>query len=371
MVTVEEVTSREQFTALKPLWESLLEESEESSPFITYDWFRCCLEAYSEGKKLYTLIVKDDSELIGIAPLWQYKDTIRGIPVRKIGFITSPDTPFVDFVFTDSRRNESLEMILHHLNTAGKRTWDVLTLAPWAVESPNYSTLQEILKKRRKKFFTGVAAMTPYIPTQGDWDAFLETQSVRFRKTHRNIINRINKLEKVETQCVQKDTIGTLLNEILSVSKRSWKDKEGIAISSREEARRFFKALTDLAGQRGWLFVWLLKTNGVPIAMEYDLLDDRKVYALRADFDETYRKFSPGSYLEYQIIKHLFEEGYLEYNTGPGLDVYKLQWTDQLKENAALNICNDNLKGCTIQTLEGRLFPFLRRVRNHISGPVE
>ena len=244
----------------------------------------------------------------------------------------------------------------------------MLTLSQWPAESPNYRALQEILREQRKNFFTEVASLTPYIPIQGEWEAFLQTRSARFRKTHRNIINRISKLNKVEIQCFSQDTSGTVFKEILAVSEKSWKQKGGIAISSRKETKKFFEALTDLAGQKGWLLVWLLKVDGVPIAMEYDLSYKGKVYALRADFDESYKEYSPGVYLEYHIIKTLFEERYHEYHTGPGLNTYKLHWTDQLKENMALQICNNNYKGWMIWTLEGRLLPFLKQIRDIAKG---
>lgn len=121
--------------------------------------------------------------------------------------------------------------------------------------------------------------------------------------------------------------------------------------------------LTDKAEKQGWLMAWVLKIKGVPIAMEYDLEYQKKVYALRADFDEAYKEYSPGGYLEYQIIKYLFEHGYCEYNTGPGLKTYKLRWTGQLKENVAVQVCNNNFKGRVVWGLEKGVIPLLRPVK--------
>ena len=363
MLTIEEITSENQFREVRPVWKNLLEKERIQSPFLSHDWFECCLAGYGRGKGIFTLVVRDGATVVGITPFWRYQETVRGIDVRKIGFITCPDTPYADFIISVRYRKEVLKTILHYLHTTRKEIWDVLTLKHWPAESPNYKDFHEILRQEHKKPITGVSSKTPYIPIQGDWEQFFQTRSVRFRKSRRNIVNRIDKLKTIELQCYREEKNGVLLKDILAVSQKSWKQKHGVAISSKEEAKRFFKNLTEVAGKQGWLLVWVLKKDSVPIAMEYDLVSGKKVYALRSDFDEAYSEFSPGAYLEYQIIKSLFKEDYLEYNTGPGMNTYKLQWTDHVNENVILHICNNNLRGLTVSALEGKLFPALRRIK--------
>ena len=364
MLTVEEITTKDSFKDICTLWEGLLKETESHSIFLSHDWFWSCLTGFSKGKEISTLIIRHGKSVIGIAPLWRYQDTVRGIEVRKYEFITSPDTPFVDFIIQEERRKDVLEEILRYLYTARKGSWDLLNLCQWPIESSNYRTLHDILKAQRKYFFTSSSSKVPYIPIKGEWEIFLKTKSAKFRGTRNNVVNRISKLKEVDIRCYRQDSNGNVFDEIIAVSKKGWKHNEGISITSQEGAYGFFSTLTNLAAQRGWLMVWLLKIEGVPVAMEYDLEYEGKVYALRADFDESFKKYSPGTYLEYQIIKHLFEKGYREYNTGPGLGAYKLHWTDQLRENMVLHICNNNHKGLAIWALESKILPSLKWFRN-------
>jgi CelD/BcsL family acetyltransferase involved in cellulose biosynthesis len=364
MLAIEEITSGAQLMALQAGWDNLLKQNGEYSPFLTYDWFRCCVVAHSRGKEMFTLAVKDGSNLIGIAPLWRQRDVFRKIPIRKIGFMSCPDTQMADFIVEDGRRSEVLMAFLDYMFHERKGAWDMLTLEQWPAESMNYKAFQAILQGQRKRFFTGISSVTPYIPIRGEWEPFLQTLSVRFRKTRRNITNRIEKLNKLEIQCFRQDPTGSVFKDVAAVSGKSWKQEEGIAITSQEETNQFFAALTDAAGPKGLLLIWILKLDGTPIAMEYDLEADGKVYALRADYDEAYKEYSPGAYLEYQIVKSLFKEGYQEYSIGPGLNAYKLQWTEQSWENMTLHVCNDNPKGWIIWGLQNGLIPFLRRVRN-------
>lgn len=357
-----------QFQALQPLWSDLLEKSGQSSPFLSHGWFWCCLTAYGRGKDLFVLVLREGSGVVGIAPFWRYSETVRAIPMRSLGYISGPDTPFADFVLREGRREEALDTLLRNLYGSSKGAWDMLTLNPWDTRSPNYEVLHNLLGRRGGRFFEVTTSMTPFITIQGGWEAFLQTRSARFRKTRRNIINRIGNLPNVDLQCASRDE-ATLLKDIFSVSEKCWKEKRGIAISSREDTRRLFEELTRLGERRGWLLVWLLKVDGVPIAMEYDLCHGGDVYALRADFDGEYKAYSPGAYLEYHIIKYLFENGYREYNMGPGMNSYKLHWTEQMKKNVALSLCNDTLKGWVVWTLERRLIPFLKGVVERVTRP--
>jgi len=364
MIAIEEITSGAQLMALQAGWDNLLKQNGEHSPFLTYDWFRCCSAAYSRGKDMFILAIKDGSNLIGIAPLWRQQDVFRKIPIRQIGFMSCPDTQVADFIVEDGRHSEVLKAFLDYMFHKRKNAWDMLTLGQWPAESMNYKALQAILRKQGKRFFTDISSVTPYIPIRGEWEPFLQTLSIRFRKTRRNISNRIGKLNKLEIQCSRQDPTGSVFRDVVAVSGKSWKQEEGIAITSREETNQFFAALTDAAGPKGLLLIWILKVDETPIAMEYDLEVLGRVYALRADYDEAYKEYSPGAYLEYQIVKSLFKEGYQEYNIGPGLNTYKLQWTEQSRQNMTLHVCNDSAKGWTIWGLQTKLIPFLRRIRN-------
>jgi hypothetical protein len=309
-------------------------------------------------------VLRDGSDIVGIAPFWQYEGVVREVPTKRIEFILSPDSPFVDFLVRPERRDEVLEALVSYLYTEKRDMWDVLSLTQWPITSPNYAVLQELLRKQTKESAVDTDSRTPFIPIQEPWANFLQGRSVRFRKTHRNINNRIERLPGVEIQCIQGDTDGTVLSSIFSVSQNSWKVGEGIALTSKTETREFFRLLTACASEHGWLMVWLLKIENHAVAMEYDLIDEKKVYALRADYDEAYKEYSPGAYLEYHIVKHLFEKGYSEYNTGPGMNSYKLHWTEAVRENASFLLCNNTIKGRMIAGLENRLLPFLRRIRD-------
>ena len=117
---IDELTLKDKFKTIKESWDRLLEKSYNPSLFLSHEWFESCINSYSTKKNLLILLIKDRAELIGIAPFWQYHDVIRKVPVSKLEFITSHDTPFVDFIIKKERQEEVNKAIVHHLLTERK-----------------------------------------------------------------------------------------------------------------------------------------------------------------------------------------------------------------------------------------------------------
>ncbi|WNM63978.1 GNAT family N-acetyltransferase [Candidatus Nitrospira neomarina] len=370
MIQVEPISTKCDFLTLHDEWEHLLERSEQYSPFLTHEWFQCLLEQYENPPPLYILTVRDGPKLLGIAPLWRTERYVRGIPVKQMEFITNQDTPLVDFIVEKENQRQVLSAILEYFDGTLGHCWDVLMLTQWPNQSPNFKEVLNRFVEGGNKHLLQTASVTPFLAIQGQWDSFLQGHGPRLRKTQRNIANRVSKLPKVEVQCFRQNFNGSVMQEVLQVSRQGWKYQEGKSLANTEDLRRFFSILTMVGDSRGWLMVWLLKTNGVPIAMEYDLESKGKVFALRSDFDEAYKECSPGAYLEAQILQWLFVNGYQEYNYGPGLNAYKLHWADDFRTNVRIDVFNRTLTGRLTWELEGRIVPMCKRIRDWWKAPL-
>jgi CelD/BcsL family acetyltransferase involved in cellulose biosynthesis len=365
---VREIQQRDEFLALEKEWDALLECSGMSSPFLSHAWFQCCLEAYGGGKTPAIMTVLDGGRLVGVAPCWRYHDPMRGVPLRRLGFMTCPDTPFCDLIVAPERRSEVIRTFVNLFCREGKQGSDVVTFDLWWVQSPNFKEFHGQLKASSIVCHLERASQNPFVPLSGTWSGFMESKSQRFRKTYRNVTNRVQRLGNIEVICELNNDSGTVMDSVLAVSAKGWKHQEGLAITSSTEARRFFERLTDIGARKGWLMVWLLRLDGVPIAMEYDLVSGKTVYALRSDFDERYKEHSPGSYLEYEIMKRLLADGFVEYNTGPGLNAYKLKWTNTAREHVRMHLFGKTARGRWCQASETVFIPMIKRVKALCGG---
>jgi len=361
-IEVEAVTTRESILALAEPWEELLRRIGDSSPFLTLDWIRCCLE-FDPSSPPHVLVARSGGTLTGIAPLWRGSMRYRGVTARALSFIRSSETAETDLIVDPSRRDETLRAFVRHFFNARSAPWDVVSLGQWPAESENAKRLLEELRSSRLPHLVGVSSIVPYIPIAGDWESFWQSRSYLFRKSRRGILNRMKRLGEAEVVAIAGDRSEEALELYRNVAGRGWKHAEGLAATSRPELTRFFECLTATAGRRGWLRVWALKIGGEAVAVEYHIGSAGRIHALRADYDEAWAAHSPGACLEYHILRQLFEEGCREYSTGPGRDEYKRRWTDHERTNACVTLCRRTPSGLAVWFLEALAAPALRRAR--------
>jgi CelD/BcsL family acetyltransferase involved in cellulose biosynthesis len=85
---------------------------------------------------------------------------------------------------------------------------------------------------------------------------------------------------------------------------------------------------------------------------------------MRAEFDEAYRSSSPGSVLDYHVVKALFESGRVGYDQGGEANFYKLRWTEDVLEHVDLIVFSPRLAGSLLYAWEYGVAGTLRRVRS-------
>lgn len=354
---IEEVRNFSSFIALEKEWNSVVERSHGDTIFLRHEWFKCWWNAYGTEKELLILLAKEDGELIGISPLMISKGRFRGFPIKKISFIENDETPCSSIIYINDR-DEIVEAIISYVVQKVK-AWDILILNKIPVDSESYAMIQKVCQENKIAFLNKTSWKSPFLKIETDWDTFYKNTSQRLKKRLRYNNNQLKKLGSIEGSQVEggeKD-----LEDIFMIGQSSWKNKIKKSISSTQENRKFFSSLTTTAKTKGWLYVWMMKANGKPIAFEYDLQYKGKVYALRSEFDEQYASNSPGAVLESDIIKSLFQNGFKEYDMGGSADEYKKHWTTDIREHANILVFNNGLYSKLLILLEGIIIPYIKR----------
>lgn len=342
-----------------------MKEGGNESIFLRHEWFDCWWtshgQTYEEGQDLSILLVKDEGKCRGIMPLKTSRIKYRRLKVKKLGFLESGLSAHVDFILT-SEREKAIRALLHFLK--GQELWDILILNKLSIRSENYNILLRLLKQQNIPFGIKSGINTPVINTSGDWSAFFSQRSVKFRKSLRNKLNRAKRQSALEIeQLSDLNDIKNALPIILAISKQSWKAGLKQSIADTTEYSTFLNYFTDEASKKGWINAWLLKDGDEYIAYEYHLNYNGKVYPIGADFDERFRRLSPGSILEYHIIKSLFEDpGVTEYNTCAHSYKYLRNWTDIIEPHVDIEIFNSKALPLFLHSLEYKLLPRLRQV---------
>lgn len=359
------VTSLREFDALAPVWAEVMRAAGVTSPFLSHDWFACCWRTAGPNRRRELWILEDDVAPLALIPLVRWRARMHGLPVRVLEFLDSPDTPFADFVVTRGL-DEIVQAFLERL--CARRDWDVLSLR----KLPSHSTTLPVLAAHLGGRFPWRLAGTescPYVALAGTWQQFLGEKSQRFRKTCRNIENRLHRggTVTIEEHC-DVDPAGPVFAEVMEVSAQSWKAPRGLAMATMQGMPRFFRELTQRASVNGWLHLWILRLDGRAVATEYQIGENGCLHALRADYDASLAELSPGAYLNQQIIRTLFERrgGVREYDMGPGDNDYKLRWATGAHDVVNLQVYAPGWYGRLLHGIDTGLIPFARRVRARI-----
>ena len=360
---VRRIDTREGFEALAPVWQSVATESGQTSPFLSHEWYGCCWGAAGAESRPEVLLVEDSAGPTAMVPLVCRKASLHGLPARVLGMLSSPDTAFADWLIV-GRPEPVVEAVLTHLS--GRRDWDVLALHGLPAASLTLKALHASLPGHYR-WQPLPALRSPYLNTAGTWEEFWAATSQRFKKTVRNVRNRLGKVGAVsieEHRVVAPDS--SVFADLLAVSERSWKAPHELAIATMPGMPEFFRGLTARASARGWLRLWLMRLDGRPVASEFQLEADGRVHALRADFDASLPvDLSPGTHLTAEIVRALFgRETVYEYDMGPGDNEYKSRWASDAHELRRLRIFRPGAYGTLLHTVEARVVGSLRRLRH-------
>ncbi|MGB8435955.1 MAG: GNAT family N-acetyltransferase [Burkholderiales bacterium] len=359
-------TDETEFLSQRKAWNRLIADDQERRVFLRHEWFDAAWQwRRLDGYSLRVASFFRDRELIGICPLVLHRSSLGGLPVRKLEFLSVPDTQFCDVICAREDGGEVREALVISLKGLAK-DWDVLDLR-FVTEG---SVVAGLAKKEHSTAGLGCDLVAwdtnPCVDLTNSWAEFYGQRTRGLKKANNLSANRLRKTGELEIEWLKGGQhvpvcVDTLLEEFVALSARSWKTQTALTLNNPKPGA-FIRCLTRHAVEQGWLSMWALRLDGNLVAMEYQLIGDGEVFALRADFDKSLESISPGSYLSWQLLQRLFSSGLKTYWMGPGANPYKSRWTDQAETLYRIEAYSPALRG-RLHRLNRRLIrPAARRV---------
>jgi len=226
-----------------------------------------------------------------------------------------------------------------------KSQWDTLELKRIPPDSKNFHIFREVICSNAVFWAEKEATHAPYLRFNSDWQFFFNNLSHKTKKTIRNIENRVKRNGDYHVrQLIDFKEYEKIRPHLYSIAKESWQEERGNSLNTSVN-KRFFDRLSKVASAHNWLLIWVLYLNREPIAFEYHLKYRERIHALRSSFKKAHRKLSPGAFLDYQIIRSLFENGEVrEYDMGGNADFYKRKWTNNYRKHITFHIFNPDFR---------------------------
>lgn len=336
--------------ALSPGWNSLAPDL-----FGRFEWFDAAWAWAGREARPRVLAVFEGETLVGLLPTCLRTRGLR----RELALITVPDTQFADVLLGPDPVRVAAAMAAALLATRGE--WDELRLTHLRADGAWRHLAAALGARAASQSYT----RNLKIALDSPWAAYYASLSKTVREKNKLAANRLARAGTVEIEWVRAGEVAPLLAAITEISAASWKTETGLSLENPGPAA-FIERLSWHAATNGWLSVWLARLDGVPVAMEYQLLEAGTVYALRSDFRAEHAQVSPGTYLNWKMLERLAGEGLSSYFMGPGENAYKLRWTRDGATLQQLNVWSPTLRGAAFRLFETRLLPAARRVRDAI-----
>lgn len=352
----------------EPEWNSILERSAASTPFLSHEWIRTWWSRFGEGRELRVLAAFENGRLAAVAPLALGQRHLLGVPMRILEIVGTGKVAGRGMGLADRSgflvpqdRPDLLRHLLRGIATdAGD--WDLLRLKA----IPADGDLARAVEAgglgpgfRVRRFFHDAS---PYVPCEETWEAFLAAKSKSFRKALRKRRNRLRAHEGFAIDRHVGDACVLALPRIFAVSDRSWKGEAGSALLASSSLREFLLDLARALAPREGLVLYVLRLEDRPVAYELCFRGPRSLVAYDAAYDPSAARLSPGALLSSWILEWAHRDGIPEYDQSRGLHAYKLQWSDRTREEAQIVIVRSGLRPTAGYLAEVRLPALAKRV---------
>jgi CelD/BcsL family acetyltransferase involved in cellulose biosynthesis len=365
-IAVAHITDWSAFASLRAEWNALAAKCAMPSVFLTHEWFDAAWQWKGRESYLHALCARRDGKLVGALPLVHSVRKSRSGRRRVMEFLTVPDTQLCDLLVLPNERRAVADSFASAL-AQSPREWDMLDFSYLPEGSVTETDLVPRLHRHVHNVAVEDAGSNPYIDLEGTWEAYYAARSRSLKKASNLAANRLAKAGEVKIEwhepgAVTPAQVPSLLEKLVSISGRSWKRETGNSLD-HPGPQAFIRKLSEHAAQRNWLSVWTLDLNGSHVAMEYQLVFERNVHALRSDFDAALGEISPGSHLNRQLMERLFCGRFHRYYMGPGENAYKLRWTNRSELLRRATVYARTARGRLAAAVDLRVAPLARRVR--------
>ena len=126
--------------------------------------------------------------------------------------------------------------------------------------------------------------------------------------------------------------VGAWTEEFMRLEASGWKGREGTALASREDDRRFVAEVFGEAFRRGQLQITGLDLDGRALARHVMISSGEGAFTFKIAYDEAYASCSPGVLGEVDNVRQFMELPglrWLDSNTAPENESYARVWKDR------------------------------------------
>ena len=300
--TIEVITDSKEFLKIEHLWNLLVDESF-ASPFLLSGFVKQSMDSSNPNDwSPLLLMFSVNGHVVGFAPL--AIKTKFGI--RSVKFLFD-FTYHPDFIVPDQHRELFIEHILDFLfKNLNCKFLDFSLHA----NSPNLPILKRYCRHQKINFSIAREMGNNVIQINGDWTQYESLRGRNFKKQFRRLKNCFDHAGSWKIVCTQGNNPVEVIQRILDVERLSWKEKcRALRSETLDPSLMFDLEAAQHTARIEPSFTWkvyFLNLNERILAYVLVFQYKETAFLVKTSYDERYKKLSPGSFLQYFVVREFF-----------------------------------------------------------------
>jgi CelD/BcsL family acetyltransferase involved in cellulose biosynthesis len=357
----------EEFNAIERDWNRLIERARVDPVFLSHAWLRTWWECFGANEEFRIISVWSGRQLVGAAPMMNRSASSYGVRLRQLQSVYNYHTPRFDFPVAE-RHIEVCREIWKELSRSDGE-WDGVVLAQVPEDSPTLATLEALSAADGWLGGQWPAKPSPVIPLDCEYDTVMKRLSGKERYNLRKRFTRLCETGRVELEVVcTRDRVREVMPDVLRIEAAAWKGKNGTAIQSDDAVAEFYSRFAERAADLGWLRIYFLRLDDKRIALNYALLKDRILYAVKIGYDPTYHQCSPGHLLLQQVLQRACSERCKQYDFLGADDEWKYVWTQEVRPHRWLFLYRNRFWPRLVHGAKFEMLPRLKKALQTFHG---
>ena len=229
---------------------------------------------------------------------------------------------------------------------------------------------------------TGPEEALPYVMLDGtSWEEYLASRTGQFRSQVRRKMRSLQRDHEVRVRrTATAEEVAGDIKTLFELHERRWAGRDQASSLADARLRAFHRRFAVAAQENGWLRLYLLEVDGVPVAAWYGWRVGERYAYYQAGFDPAWARHSVGFLLMAETIREAIAEGAAEYDLLLGDEPFKLRfataqhrarWTVLAPPLSRTRIAQAaaNAARAGVRALPEAAQRSLRRLRGRLRGP--
>lgn len=313
------IDNPEEISEHEESWEALRRECGAgiySSNFLTRSWFK----AYGDKASPRIILIEDDGDVVGIAPLAVHVYRFGGLPIKVLALVgrvqgclfVSPST-----VMYRPGREDVLDRIMEEIRHLD---WSLLNSIYTENIGCGAHFIDQVGRRWRSEPHVDGNTRTLELPEVGDIADLFD------KGAKKNLNKRIRGMERDGHHAMLKSLRSEDLDGAVELYAEQhierWASKGGSYFTNPENIK-FLKVAFKAARDRGKGFAYELLIDGDVAAQNFGFVDGDHAYSFRMGMNNEFMKYSPGWMIKYLDLGDLRDHGIHVCQIGIGDEGYK------------------------------------------------